>query len=732
MILNNAPTNEAIVSNVGEIGEFRIKSSNRAFQILSSGLYANKVRAIIRELSCNAYDSHVAAGKGTMPFDVHLPSVLAPYFAVRDYGTGLSHEQVTNIYTTYFESTKTGSNDFVGALGLGSKSPFSYTDNFTVTAIRDSRKGIYTAFINEAGVPSIALMFEETTSEPAGVEVRFAVNDRADFAKFAREAQYVYRSFTLLPVVTGNADFNFERPAYIDQNIIPGVHCYQYHKAGSVSVMGNIAYPIEIPQADTSLGDLRNLLGCGLEIHFAIGELDFQASREGLSYIPSTVDAIKRKLTVLVSKLAEEVNAIPELWDRAVYLHKKRDQRLWAAAVAEYIKSNDLPTYDTTYQYGARPRTFAFKVEELAKNWNIQVKGLGQTRRTAVLNNLKADTVYADGHAKDANGRYITWQVWQFQVDEGSVFVVNDLKVGAGERARFHFRGESITHYSRNIWILERADKTKEMNTAAFFAAICEPPHDRRYAASTLNSPKRERVATNVTILKLEARGQRGHSYRRNGDELVWRDAGDTSEYPAVNALTGQPITYYYVPLSGFVMESTKGYSSAKELLDDVSVVPGLFNGELYGVRKKDIEDIKTRPNWKNFEEYISEQLAKRDMNRLLMSMVLTGMDNADILKFNLRDVTQFVENPESPYTKFVKPFIGVDKLVGSRHNIDKLFKRFATSKTPDPSVLQGKYMKELNAVTERYPLLSKLNTYRVPASELAEYINMCDQKKGI
>ena len=117
MILNTAPQDQAILSNVGEIGEFRIRNSAKAFNILSSGLYANKVKAIVRELSCNAVDSHAAAGKHDTPFDVHLPNQLEPWFAIRDYGTGLSHEQVTNIYTTYFESTKTASNEFIGALG---------------------------------------------------------------------------------------------------------------------------------------------------------------------------------------------------------------------------------------------------------------------------------------------------------------------------------------------------------------------------------------------------------------------------------------------------------------------------------------------------------------------------------------------------------------------------------------------------------------------------------------
>ena len=158
MILAKTHQEEAILSNVGNVGEFKIRNSAKAFSILSSGLYANKIRAIVRELSCNAVDSHIAAGRAGTPFDVHLPNDMEQWFAIRDYGTGLDADQVANIYTTYFESTKTGSNDFIGALGLGSKSPFSYTDNFSITAIKNGRKGIYTAFINENGIPSIAQM----------------------------------------------------------------------------------------------------------------------------------------------------------------------------------------------------------------------------------------------------------------------------------------------------------------------------------------------------------------------------------------------------------------------------------------------------------------------------------------------------------------------------------------------------------------------------------------------
>ena len=73
---------------------FRIAANKEAFRILSSGLYNDKKLAIIRELSCNAYDSHVMAGKADVPFELHLPTVFEPYFSIKDFGVGLSDVQV--------------------------------------------------------------------------------------------------------------------------------------------------------------------------------------------------------------------------------------------------------------------------------------------------------------------------------------------------------------------------------------------------------------------------------------------------------------------------------------------------------------------------------------------------------------------------------------------------------------------------------------------------------------
>ena len=146
--------------------------------------------------------------------------MLEPWFSVRDFGTGLDNNQVVNIYTTYFESTKADSNDFIGALGLGSKSPFSYTENFTVTAIKDGTKRIYSAFINEVGVPSIAEMSEELTDEGNGVEVKFSVTDRYDYNSFVHEAQRVFMWFKHRPNVIGNTNYHLQELTYREKDIV--------------------------------------------------------------------------------------------------------------------------------------------------------------------------------------------------------------------------------------------------------------------------------------------------------------------------------------------------------------------------------------------------------------------------------------------------------------------------------------------------------------------------------
>ena len=725
MLLHTAPQDEAILSNVGEVGDFKIKASAKAFAILSSGLYANKIRAIVRELSCNAVDSHVAAGKSDVPFDVHLPNDLEPWFSIRDYGTGLSHEQVTQIYTTYFESTKTTSNEYIGALGLGSKSPFAYTDNFTVTAVKDGVKGIYSAFINGQGVPSIAQMMTEDTDEPAGVEVKFGVNDRYDYSKFRDEARQVYTYFKLRPVVTGYKDFQFITMEYDTENIVPGVHSYKnsYH---SKAVMGNIAYPIDIPNADKVLGELRSLLSCGLEMHFGIGELDFQASREGLSYIPQTIEAIKAKLVAVNSALtvvlAKEADAIENLWERAIFLNNKRQQELWKAAVGKYVTDNKpaLIQLDNNryWDFIQNPKVM---VDELAKKYNITVTAFSHQSGSSTASNVTPEY----DHEKQADGTHKSVYYWKFGVDKGTRFVINDLNIGATERAKFHWKNTPRAPEERGshvVYVLSKTDKTKPMLTKPFFKAINNPPETWKTDASTLK--QKDRVSgslKNVTILQLEERGSGGY-YRSK--EMVWRDAGKADSFDATK-------TYYYLPLSGFnpISKVANGFD-VKRFFNDLKEcgIDTLKGLKVYGVRKGDIEFIKTQKNWINIEDHIAKQLSAID-NKLTMSLVLQAVDSFNLLQYN-DNIVYHVESTDSPYIKLVSQFMGFEKIRYSEQSLKNLCRMYASNVTFNPQDTVDTFVAQCKVVYERYPLLQYLRS--APSEQVGAYINMIDTQKGV
>lgn len=150
---------------------FQISTNPQMFRILSSGLYEHKELAVIRELLCNAYDAHVAAGTTDTPIEVHMPSILDSTLTIKDFGTGLSPENVFALYTTYGASDKTKSNDLIGGFGLGSKSPLAVSDQFTIESRFNGRKYLFQAALQDDGAPGLVALGDQPTDEPNGMTI---------------------------------------------------------------------------------------------------------------------------------------------------------------------------------------------------------------------------------------------------------------------------------------------------------------------------------------------------------------------------------------------------------------------------------------------------------------------------------------------------------------------------------------------------------------------------------
>lgn len=326
---------------------FAIKTSPQAFQLLSSGLYTNKVKAVLRELGCNAVDAHTAAGCPEKPIEVKLPNALDKQFYVKDYGTGLSHEQVMRLYTTYFDSTKQQSDNFIGGFGVGSKSPFAYTDTFTVESRYNGEKRLYTAFVNESGIPTIMQMSEEKTDEPNGLTIGFPVKPE-DISNFAREAFDTYKWFSVHPIIKGNADIRFKDLEKVRLGNLWYRTDAGYNSSPTVR-MGSVAYPMadlhthitQIINDDTpedekaAIHAARYLFNrnSGWVIDLPIGSSLVAASREALQFDKKSVVSLKNAVTKVINE------AVEALHDK---VKSAKNIREYHSKVSEFRTSNGL------------------------------------------------------------------------------------------------------------------------------------------------------------------------------------------------------------------------------------------------------------------------------------------------------------------------------------------------------------------------------------------------------
>lgn len=291
-----------------ETGQFKIRQNAKMFAVLTSNIYSDKPRAIIRELVCNAWDAHKEAGQ-TDQFVVMMPSHTSPMLVIRDFGNGLSHDNIMNLYTTFFDSTKDQSNDAVGAFGLGSKSPFAYTDAFTVTSRQNGTKRVYAAVKDDAGMPSISLIVEMEDFEPDGLEVSVPVSPN-DFERFNAAAAATLKhfpsdSYKVYGVTVPPMAYTVQTDKWA---------LYDNRHNSSKAVMGPVAYDVDFAAADLPM-EMRN----GMEFRFELGEVSISPSRESLSIDKRTIAALKARfddfLVNIRKNVEDSVALAPTLWE---------------------------------------------------------------------------------------------------------------------------------------------------------------------------------------------------------------------------------------------------------------------------------------------------------------------------------------------------------------------------------------------------------------------------------
>ena len=164
-------------TTINKTADFGIEDSDLShiMGILRSQIYSDKLLAIIREYSTNAYDANVEA-RVDKPISVHLPTISRPELTIRDYGNGLSEQEVCNTYIKYGNSTKRESNDYTGCLGIGSKSGFAYGNSFQIISYTDTHITTWLARIDESQRGTISMLNQvQNHTNETGVEIVIAI-----------------------------------------------------------------------------------------------------------------------------------------------------------------------------------------------------------------------------------------------------------------------------------------------------------------------------------------------------------------------------------------------------------------------------------------------------------------------------------------------------------------------------------------------------------------------------
>lgn len=335
MIPNDTPqTLETVGEAVAHVGQYRITEANQARILvsLSDKMYTRKELAVVREYSNNGNDAHIVAGKPTSELIITLPTFENLVFKVRDFGSGLTREQIRDVYCVLGESSKRNSPEQNGVLGYGCKAGFAHADSFTVTSWINGEKTIYNCIKGDVvKLPSVIELSRCPSDEPSGIEVCVPVK-QGSLWTFHREAVNFFKYWDTLPTIV-NLDDDNRAIMESFRNTPPTLSGEDWSirpkcdgSAVGIAFMGGVPYRIDwnMLGSKMALTSHRRVLfdlfqNNDVLLKFKMGEIQFVDSREGLEYTDKTIAAMLSRIESMFEKIKDSIQDkftnLPNIWE---------------------------------------------------------------------------------------------------------------------------------------------------------------------------------------------------------------------------------------------------------------------------------------------------------------------------------------------------------------------------------------------------------------------------------
>ena len=302
---------------------------------LLTNLYNDPELAVIREYYTNALDAHTAVDQ-LREVEVYLPTFSNPLYVVKDYGIGMSRDDIQKIYAQYGASTKRNTNKQVGAFGLGCKSALTIATQFTLTSVKNGKKTTALISKSDSGVNKVDIMPVRDSAEPNGTTVTIPVPNVESFRTKAQKffqftetgkvkvdglvPESIYSMSTKL--ITSETDFStYIRP-------VKNADYWNREDVKFHMVMGGVPYELSNDEVYSAMGrrGVRefDLTDAGISVVFVvdIGSVDLTPSREGLRFTDKTNDFVDRLVEVWVTQIRETAQAEVDAVEDRGGIHK--------------------------------------------------------------------------------------------------------------------------------------------------------------------------------------------------------------------------------------------------------------------------------------------------------------------------------------------------------------------------------------------------------------------------
>jgi hypothetical protein len=715
MLIQSMQTNVK-TANVGAISTFNMDANAKAFRVLSDTLYQNKIGSMVREVSCNAYDSHIMAGKPDVPFTIHMPDSFAPHFSVKDSGIGLDDDGVREVFASYFRSTKDADNTMVGSFGLGSKTPFAYTDAFFIIAVKDGVKRNYSAVIGSDGTPSVVLMGEIATTEPNGVEVSVPVVNSDDFAIFRHEVATQLKFFDVKPVVTNCAAIDWvdiEGNTIIKSGNLEILNSSTNALKGVWVVQGVVGYPLDYSAVSQHLstenrGFLDSLKRNTAIIRFPLGDIEVTPSREGVSYSKYTLANMGKALDIaranMTSVIIAKLDTMNDCWERAIFVHGDRN-------FATYFKGTNYKLDNPLYRNDGSEVTIP-----LTALVSVLDASVGDTYIQRYENNARRQSS-TPKWSPAYNYNNVT-SILRPNTETRIIIVDTDDKVARRRRlAMAELTSASLPYVVTGKDGAAAPEGTREalidlLGASVASHIVCLSEIE---LPVTVKGPRAVRENYKLPTM---------YTYHRNADS-IHKTLDWTREY---TSLADVPAAYYTIVHNGQVNDvhdATLPFEMARM---------GLLDRPVVAIRERDVKKIADNPEWITIGDFVTNLKAKVLANKTFING-MAAFEAKGLIEcegyYNRMVGEGIVLDRHSPFAWTARANRIIDKLTArlAKHGFLNVYANIIRASGLHLPIAEpvGAKSTAMNAiVNKQYPLLEYCHRY-TNIADIAQYVKLID-----